>query len=344
MNILLFFFLFFLFLSSISFISINTPIKKQREYVLYIYFLFYALALFVDRTDFYDYEIYVDMFRYYNDYNIEFTYKIISFFISQFSSNPLGIIVVYCTLSLFVFAYVIAKYSIYPLWAILVYYSNFYFQHELIQIRGGVASAFILLGILKLAEKNKAKFAIYILLASCFHVSSLIILSLLFVSVTKPRRRVYALLIPASYFLFFMGCDPFVLAKNIGLIAEKVNGYLFLKEQGLEALQLGNVWSLFLLVKILIAYLFLFNWNIIQSKDRYAIILLKVYIISLAVQILFSSTMVISYRLSDVFRIVEILVIPFFFYICKPTIVAAAIVFIYNLVIIRFSTLPFFLP
>ena len=66
--------------------------------------------------------------------------------------------------------------------ALAVFISHYYMLHDLIQIRAGVASAFLLLCIKPLYERNGKRFLLWTLIAFLFHYSAIIIFLYTFIS------------------------------------------------------------------------------------------------------------------------------------------------------------------
>ena len=62
---------------------------------------------------------------------------------------------------------------------LVIYFGNFYYLHELTQIRAGIAAAFFLLALPYPAEGKKALALILVLLACSFHYSAFVLLPFL---------------------------------------------------------------------------------------------------------------------------------------------------------------------
>jgi hypothetical protein len=195
--------------------------------------------------------------------------------------------------------------------SILIYFSYFFILHEMTQIRVGVAIGFILISIKHIQDQNIKWFLLTVLLASFFHYSALIILPFYFLNPNKIEFKYY-LLIPIGYLLFVFELSPLKIISmlNINILIEKFKFY-----EPLAMKHPLNVFSFFQLFRCLFCVVLLWKWQVLQLKNKYAVILIKLYIFSCFFLVAFSDIPPFASRFSEMFASVEIILIPFLLYL-----------------------------
>ena len=73
--------------------------------------------------------------------------------------------------------------------SLILYLSNFFILHEMTQIRAGVASAFLLLCVKPIYDRDLKRFLLFAVLGFLFHYSAIVILPLWFLGI-KARKNV----------------------------------------------------------------------------------------------------------------------------------------------------------
>lgn len=192
------------------------------------------------------------------------------------------------------------------------------------QIRAGVASALLLLCIKPIYDRNLKLFLLFAVLAFSFHFSALMILPLWFLN-TKPQKKLLIILIPISYLLFFLGVD-LIMSIPISGVSEKIEIYKKLYEIGGDEWTNINLFNLVFLAKIAIFYFLLFRYEILFTQNNYFPILMKIYCMSLISYPLLATLPVFSTRVSEFYGVVDIVLIPFLYYIFKPIYFSKAII------------------
>lgn len=316
--IIILFFIILMLLSLIFDRSINENelnYKKKMSLAYLMSFFLLVFAGFRDAEHFMDYENYIYYFDGSNE-NVELSFVLISNFVKLFFSDTLFLFVIYAILgvSLKVYAFkIINKDYIYLMLA--MYLVNFYILQELTQIRVGVASAFLLLAIKPIYEKKLWQFLSLVFFAVFFHYSALILLPLYFLNGEKLSKRKWLLLIPISYLLFFLKINltqliQFVPVSSIQVLYETyVNSLDFWEFDGV------NVFNVLILLRCFIAIFFIYFTDKLIEKNRYFIILLKIYILGIFAFVTLTDIPVLSFRISELLFIVEIALIPMFIYV-----------------------------
>ncbi|RAP71089.1 putative membrane protein [Candidatus Erwinia dacicola] len=108
-----------------------------------------------------------------------------------FNNNIHGLFFLYALISVPINMVVIYKYSKSPLLSLIVYTCLYFILHDLTQIRVGAAAAVFLLAIPDLISGNKKKYIIKVFIASMFHFSSVILISLIFLSNKKVNAKFF---------------------------------------------------------------------------------------------------------------------------------------------------------
>ena len=134
--------------------------------------------------------------------SLEFTYIIIAQTFNSITSDVHPLLFVYALLGVLIKFFAFPRYG--DSWLLMVFmYISFYYElHETCQIRAGVLSGCMLMAVPFIAEGKRWSALLWIVLGTCFHLSGLILLPLLFLG-NKPLGRywkiVLALSIPLSY-------------------------------------------------------------------------------------------------------------------------------------------------
>lgn len=319
-----------------AFISLFTPKHQNHKQYLFIGF---AIALImiaglrgegVDR----DYENYVAIFENYDSYLVEPLFYIVSFLIHKFLfSEPLYLFLVFAIIGVSTKLWAIRQLSNWWFLTLVIYIGEFFILHDLTQIRVGLASGFLLLCIKPIHERNSKKFLAFSIIATLSHYSAILILPLWFISTNKPKKVLLYIAIPISYIIYFTSINILEYFP-IPIIQEKLQMYQMLQQAGIGGFDKINVFNLMQLFKIALFYLFIFKFDLINEKNKYFIILIKIFALSLCSFPLFSFMPVISFRISELFGIVDIILIPLIMYIFKPVWLSRVIIVLIGLLFI----------
>lgn len=310
------------------FFSFYTPKSYSLRCLIFALFgisLIFAAGV---REGWSDYQNYVNGYHYAVAGDIgalEISFFLISRFVDFIFGNILGLFIIYGIIG--VSLKLIAIKQLTGLWflSLIVYISNFYILHELIQMRAGIASGFLLLCIKPIYERNWKLFLTFFICAFFFHYSSLVILPLWFLT-HKPRILFLYLSIPIGYIIYFTKINLISVAIPIPSIQAKINLYQEVLAMG-EQNQI-NVFNYVFLVKIIIFYLLVWRINLLQERNQYTAILMNIYALSLFAFPAFATMPVIGFRISELFGIVEIILFPLLYYITKPKSISLSIVIV----------------
>lgn len=202
----------------------------------------------------------------------------------------------------------IRLYAPYVYLSLLVYFSKYFLLQDMIQIRAGVASAIFLLSIKYIKNNNFLSYTRNICIASSFHFAALAYLFFYFICNKKLSLK-SLLLIAISLIAGIMFLDVnHYLFQFASSYFQKIQIYVELKNQGLEAEI--NIFSIEFIINCWLFILFYF----LRSKfiERYPCydIWLRSMLLSLSISILFSDFPVFSLRLSELFGVTSIFLLP----------------------------------
>jgi hypothetical protein len=209
--------------------------------------------------------------------------------------------------------YLIKKYSISPIISFIIFILLFYPNFGLIQIRDGVSIVFAWWALFDLLESKKWKFIIKITIAILFHYASIVLLLVLLLDKNHINKKFY-LLLPLIGFLlgqyvFNVEFYQFIINYLPNFLKFKAQGYLDLVIYGPQELRLNqiNLLNMYFLFNIMVYYLGL----MINSNNRYFIILEKILAFAIFAFLSFKSIPVFSFRISNDFYTFIVLLIPY---------------------------------
>jgi len=250
---------------------------------------------------------------------VEYSFLLISRFLNIFTSDAHAILVLYAFLGVGLKLYGIKKLSPSLFLPLIIYFGNYFLLHEMTQIRAGVACGFFLISLKYLAEGEKKKAMLLWVCATFFHYSSLILFSLLlFSNKTLSRRWKIVLLsiVPISYIFYFANIN-IITALPLPYIQDKIEIYQDLKDfEGVG--EDINVFNLVFLVKILVFVYLLAMYETVYKHNKNLPIMLKIMGLSIASFVMLAPLPVLSFRVSEVFGVVDIILYANIYYTIKP--------------------------
>lgn len=286
--------------------ELNRNFRKGENLFFFIFCCILILvAMFREEGVDRDYESYVYWFDNQRDM-VEWSFSIISDFIKKLGGGSIYIFIIYAILGVCTKVFAIKKMSAFPILSLVVYMGYLYPLQELTQIRAGVASGLILIAIYYKINKQIFYSIFFVILATSFHYSSVVIVPILFLNTQKFNKLFYTIAIVISY-----GGSAY-LSLAIELIMDflppvikwKIMSYE--RDTGAE-LNIFNAWQL---LRIGVAFILIWNIERIYKYSPYAKFLLKVYVIGICSFALFSFNPVFAVRVSDLYFVVDIVLLP----------------------------------
>lgn len=205
------------------------------------------------------------------------------------------------------------------LWfASLFFYFCFYFLvHEFTQIRGGVSAGIFLLSLPSLWNRDLKKYLLYCFVAFLFHYSALLMLPVWFLPLIMNKRWFLLGLIPAAYVIYILNIKILLLIP-IEPIRIKLDTYQALQEAGNTMFAGVNVFKPFIVAKVALYYVFYKYRHFLTQQNKYFPLFLALFGLSIATYILFFFLPALATRGSEFIGVVEIVLVPFVIYLCKP--------------------------
>lgn len=205
--------------------------------------------------------------------------------------------------------------------AMIVYVGIYYPMQDVVQIRSGVAAAFLLWAMIPLQEGRYLQATALFIIATLFHYSSLVFLPLLFVGnmeIDKYWKWILGITIPICILLYLAGFGAVNLIPG-GAIEGKLEHYKEISETGVGV---GEAYipykQIMFLGEIVLLYVFIFFYETIHRHCRYAPILIKVLVLEMSFLILFADIEVLGKRLHDLFGIFDAIAFTCLLYIIRP--------------------------
>jgi hypothetical protein len=213
---------------------------------------------------------------------------------------------VYASLGVLLKAIAIRKLTEFWFFSILIYFSFYFFLHEMTQLRAGVASALILLSIPAIYDRKVWQFIVIAGFAFFFHFSAIALLPLYFLNRNKIQIWYY-FLIPVGYILYFTNSNIASLVHLINIDIVNLKFSLYKQNFGAQRI---NIFNILMISRYIFSFLLLWKWKLLQEKNSYSVLLIEIYIISCFIFIALADIPVIAFRVSELLSIVEIILIP----------------------------------
>lgn len=203
--------------------------------------------------------------------------------------------------------------------ALIVYVGIYYPLHDVIQIRCGVANAFLLWAMVSLAKRKYLIATGLTIVATLFHYSSLAFVPILFVgnmSIGKYWKYLLGAAIPICLILYIMkiGAVSFIPSA---FVEGKLDIYKEMSEVGGWEVYIPYK-QLTFLTEFVLLYIFLFYYETIEKHCIYAPILIKILVIEMVFLTMFTEIPVLGGRLHDLFGIFNALALTCCLYCIKP--------------------------
>ncbi|KAA6349612.1 hypothetical protein EZS27_002940 [termite gut metagenome] len=292
-------------------------VSKTNVVYYLICFLLILFTAFRDGESVTDYSAYEILYD--SDSNfIEPTFIFIRYIVKQFLGNYITILFfIYAVVAILLKFIAIRQLSPFIYISLIIFIGDLFLQQDFTQIRAAVATSLLLFCIKPLYERNFLQFILYTIIATLFHVSSIMVLFLWFLNPKTINVWRYIIIIIIGYVMAILKIDilGFLDYVPIEYVQKKFSMYRTAQEFGnYEA----NIFSVLHLTKLCIYLFLLHNVNILLEKNKYSIILLKIMCISLCGLIFFSQNMAAGIRVTELFGIVNIILFPLLIYLIKP--------------------------
>jgi hypothetical protein len=207
--------------------------------------------------------------------------------------------------------------------SMMVYVGIYYPMHDVVQIRCGVAVAFLLWSMIPLQEGRYLWAAALFLTATLFHYSSLAFLPILFVGnmeIGKYWKWILGVSIPICILLYLAGFGSVNLIPGEA-IEGKLDYYKEVSDTGADEKYVPYKQITFL-AEFAMLYVFIFFYDTIHRHCRYAPILIKVLALEMGYLIIFADIEVLGKRLHELFGMFNTISFTCLLYVIRPRYVA----------------------
>ena len=203
--------------------------------------------------------------------------------------------------------------------SMIVYVGIYYPVHDAVQIRCGVAVAFLLWAMVPLAKRRYFMAIVLLIVATLFHYSSIAFIPILIVGnmkIGKYWKYLLGITIPICLALYVAGIGATSLIPS-----SVVEGKLDLYKETSEA----GGWEEYALYKHIpfltefaLLYIFLYFYETIEKHCIYAPILVKILVLEMGYMILFADIPVLGARLHELFGMFNVVAYVQCLYCVKP--------------------------
>ena len=295
------------------------------------------------RTSGADYEHYLDMFKhpdYFSD-GVEYSYVFLSKRMHTFTE----LLLLYAAIAVSVKIYVIQRNALLPNLSILIYYTHFYFLHEMVQSRAGVASGFMFLMLFFVIKKMHMSAFVCYLLSVFFHYSFFFSGFIFLLSTKKVYVKIYSLLFLIAILKYVLDISliEILLGITSGPLNQRLGAYQFVSSQGAysEIKIINTIFfvQIFILCVVLIMIvkkrhlLSRFQIYFIRRNKRLLILCTNIYFLGLIIYLFLAEIPAMAFRLSEICFAVEIFLIPYFYYLFKDKFVGKIVLSTYSALI-----------
>lgn len=310
----------------IAIIAVIQPLLNRSSQILgfvILAYMLFAIAIFGQKIggDAFFYKNYFLYGEGSYEY-IEFGFSLFTKLIRLFTNNYniyFAIIAIVINISIVKIA---AKYSPYFLMVALVYFSKYYLPSNFQTLRQAIAGSILLFSFCAYLNGKKVKFTLLVCLAAAFHISSLIYFLVLILEPKLSGKRLFYGAILA--FVFSLALNVLLRRIAFGKLAVYITGTY---SQG---------GSIFTLLAIILVAIFTYR-PLLRTYDSFRI--WKIYSIGVLLYIALFRYGTLAFRISRIFTILEIVMIPTAIYLCKRKKFAYCLMIAYSLIyFLRWNT------
>lgn len=193
--------------------------------------------------------------------------------------------------------------------SLLIYISNIFILHDMIQMRCAIASGLLLCALYYVKEKRLKPFLLISFVALLFHYSAIIIFPLWLLNKEKPQKVLFIGLIIGAYLIR----TTFSLGQSVQYIPIKEiqdRWSLYSNSLDMEI----NIFNALQLSRVCLCIVLFWVVDKIYKKNDLAILLCKIYALSIAALVLLSDFPVLAFRISEFYQTIEIVLLPMLIY------------------------------
>jgi hypothetical protein len=310
--------------------------KVQKESYWTCIVMLMIMAAFRPANCCLDYDFYLDYYE--NISTIPFTFLEPSYYVivkisSFIFHGPVGVFIIYAIIGTGLKGFAFMRLTKYYSISLILYFCSFFLLHEMTQIRVGVASAILLLSIPCIRDRNWKGFLAYLVIGTLFHYSFIVFGLCYFLNPKRINPPLILGIILGTYVMVLAGLNLTRIFEviHLGFISDKIETYKMLLEQGM----FGGILLInpLLFLRFGVLSFMTLNHDILMAKNRYSILLIKIYSLSIFFFIAFADLPVLAGRISQLLGVVEIILVPLVVYILNPKYLSVALAIIFGMLI-----------
>lgn len=211
------------------------------------------------------------------------------------------------TVSVYIKVLFIYKISNNLIMCLFIYYSMYFCLYDMGVIRQGFAIGLLLWAFYYYIEGKRGKTAIYIILASFFHSSSIIFFSIYLIKDKVYKFRWYAVTLISILIFSFGGIiEEIIYKSNITFIQNKYWYYINQLADNDESIVNSIIKRLIVFLLLLI----IVDWNAIKRSEKKYKIALNVYFASIIISIMFYMLTIIGGRGTGALQFMQVFLLP----------------------------------
>lgn len=246
-----------------------------------------------------------------DDFEVELSFSVMTAISKFIADTPIVLFLLYAIMAIPLKGFAVTRLSKFVFVSLLVWMSNFFLLQDVTQIRAAVSTAFFLMGLYFYLQKQWPVFIIFIAVAMFFHTSAVLLLIVLFFS-NKPLsnlgRWLLAVLPLVGIAMAILKID-LIVYMPIGYVQDKIEIYEKLRDTGIMGDEI-NVLNVVFLLRMMTYYFLLWKYKVVEEQGKYVSLLLKLYMFSLFFFTALAFFPVAAFRVSELFGVVEIVLLP----------------------------------
>lgn len=252
--------------------------------------------------------------------SVEPSYRYLSRLYLSFGFGITAIFLTYALLAIPMKLALLWKLTPFVFTCMIVYMGIYYPLHDVVQIRCGVATAFLLFAMVPLEKRQYFKALLLTLVAAIFHYSSLAFMPIFLLGnmkVGKYWKWLLGISIPICLALYIAGFSVFSFIPS-SMTEGKLDIYKDMSDMGLWGKNYVPYKNLIFAAEFSLLYFFIYYYDTIKEHCTYAHILIKVLALEMGYFILFAEVEVLGNRLHELFGMFNVLAYTQCLYCIKP--------------------------
>ncbi len=283
--------------------------KDTRKAYNLIFYLLSASLVIISTfrsADMRDYSDYVTFFMSGSE-RMEIGNVLLVWFLSLFTKNVLFYFGTFALISISLRMLIIKKTSPFIYSALMIYVSDVFILHDMIQIRCAIASSLLLWAVYYKFTGEKLLFFIIAFIAVLFHYSAIIIIPLYFLKTDSINKWFWAGILFVS---FVLGASGYAMGSLVSFVNVDAIQLLYVMHTTNQTEQEINIFNILQLIRCAYFLLILFYAKKICLQYEMVNVLLKIYCLALVSFYLLSDIPAFAFRVSEFYFVVEILLFP----------------------------------